>query len=83
MLTPRTVNSFQSNLRPNLARIAFWFLCLMAVGWVGFAAIFETRAGIPVTREEWGHRLIGWFIELMLLRTFVKGVRRYYQVTSM
>ena len=76
------MNSFQTNLRPNLARLGFWLLCVIGTSWVGFATIFETRAGFPVTREEWGHRLIGWFIELMLLRTFVKGVRRYYKATT-
>ena len=69
-----------NSLRFNLARIAFWSICSVALGWAVFAIIFETRAGVPVTREEWGHRLIGWFIEAILLRTFIRGVRRYYQV---
>lgn len=68
-----------NSMRLNLARLTFWGLCSVAFGWLAFAVYFETNAGVPATREEWGHRAIGWFIEFVLVRTFVRGVRRYYQ----
>jgi hypothetical protein len=61
-----------------LPRLAFWSLVSVATVWAVFTIVFETHQGFPVTREQWGHRMIGWFIHFILIRTFLKGVRRYY-----
>ena len=61
-----------------LPRLAFWSIVSIATAWACFTILFETHQGIPVTREQWGHRIIGWFIQFLLIRTFVRGVRRYY-----
>lgn len=61
-----------------LPRLTFWSLISVATVWAVVTIAFETHQGIPVTREQWGHRMIGWFIQFLLIRTFVRGVRRYY-----
>jgi hypothetical protein len=38
----------------------------------------ETSFGWPASRATLGHRAIGWFVNFVLLRTFIKGMRRYY-----
>jgi hypothetical protein len=63
-----------------LPRLAFWSLVVVAATWGIATIIFETSQGFPVTREQWGHRMIGWFINFVLVRTFVRGVRRYYGI---
>jgi hypothetical protein len=61
-----------------LPRVAFWSIVSVAATWACFTIWFETHQGIPATREQWGHRIIGWFIHFLLIRTFIRGVRRYY-----
>ena len=61
-----------------LPRLAFWSIVSIAAAWACFTIWFETHQGIPETREQWGHRVIGWFIHFLLIRTFIRGVRRYY-----
>ena len=64
----------------TFAKFAFWSLVAVAVVWAMITISFEVGHGIPVTREEWGHRIIGWFISALLLRTFIRGVRHYYRL---
>ncbi len=73
------MNSFPAavaNLR--YASFIFWSLSLVLACWVGGTLFFEVRAGMPVTHEEWVHRLMGWFVNAVLIRTFVRGFRRHY-----
>ena len=65
--------------KADMARFAFWSICVVIATWATLTVVFECRLGWPATREQWGHRLIGWFIQFVLVRTFYRGVKRYYQ----
>ncbi len=48
------------------------------LGWGVITLSLETSLGWPASRATLGHRAIGWFVNFVLLRTFIKGMRRYY-----
>ena len=61
-----------------LLRIGFWSLCCLACIWIGLSLMFEIHMGLPTTGLQWGKRLLGWGLEIWLVRTLMLGVRRYY-----
>jgi putative flippase GtrA len=69
-------------LRISLARFAFWGICATAALWAGLTLFFEFKLGIPATGEEWAHRAMGWFVQLVLMRTFYRGTRKYHHKVS-
>jgi len=58
-------------------RITFWSIVFMVLTWVSITLVIETSLGFPATNKDWQHRMIGWFVNFVALRTFYKGVRRY------
>gem|GEM_PF-3787831 len=64
-------------------KMIFGGICMVAVAWATITLYLESSAGLPVTRSDWGHRLIGWFINVLLVRAFVRGVRRYYKAKAL
>ena len=65
------------NTRSSITpQVAFWGLCLIAVVWIVITAGFEIHQGWPVTGAQWMKRLVGWGVELLLVRALVHGVRR-------
>ena len=71
-----------NSARLHLSKFAFWSICVVAFCWAAGTLIFEISSGIPNTREEWAHRVMGWFVQFVLIRTFQKGVRRYYAAVT-
>jgi len=56
----------------------FGGMCLVLLFWALGTIFLETHLGWPADRSAIGHRAVGWFVNLVLLRTFLKGMRRYY-----
>lgn len=69
-------------VRLHLSKFAFWTICIVAICWAAGTVLFEVHAGIPSTPQEWIHRAMGWFVQLVLIRTFRRGVRRYYSLVD-
>lgn len=67
-----------STVRFQLSKFAFWSICAVAACWAVGTIVFEVTSGIPQTSEQWAHRAMGWFVQVVLIRTFARGVRRYY-----
>lgn len=61
-----------------IPQVAFWGICLIAIVWITGTLLFESHQGWPVTGIQWAKRIAGWGVELMLIRTLLRGVRRYY-----
>ncbi len=61
----------------NPSRFYLWGIGLTMIVWLGFTASLEGSMGWPASREALGHRAIGWFMEFMLLRVFLVGMRRF------
>lgn len=57
-------------------QIAFWGICIIALTWLAATLLFETHLGWPVTLLQWIKRLIGWLVEMWLVKTFFFGARR-------
>ena len=47
----------------------------MAVVWASLTRVLEIGWGMPQTREQWFHRMVGWFVEGYLIRSFYRGMR--------
>jgi len=52
-------------------------MCLVLFFWAVVTIWIEAHFGWPADRSAFGHRAIGWFVNLVLLRTFLRGMRRY------
>jgi hypothetical protein len=61
---------------------AFWCICLIALAWLAATVLFETRLGWPETSIQWLKRLVGWSVELWLVRTLFTGVPRCVATTG-
>lgn len=48
--------------------------------WALVTLCIEFNLGWPADRAAWGHRSIGWFVNFILIRTFLRLVKRYYAV---
>jgi hypothetical protein len=57
-------------------QLAFWGLCLIGLVWLAATILFEAHLGWPVGSIQWAKRLVGWGVELWLMRTLVLGARR-------
>jgi hypothetical protein len=64
--------------KSGFAQPIFWGICAVLLTWATITICLEVQAGWPVDRAAWGHRLIAWFINFVLVRTFLTGMRRYY-----
>jgi hypothetical protein len=53
--------------------ILFWAILAC---WAVATIYIETQLGWPGTRADLGHRVIGWFVNAILIRTFVRGIKR-------
>jgi hypothetical protein len=62
----------------NTPQIYFWSICGVILAWATATLYMEIHLGFPMTRLDWGHRLIGWFINFILIQKFVAGTKRYY-----
>lgn len=71
-----------NSARLHLSKIAFWSVCVVATCWAAGTLFFELSWGIPETPEQWAHRAMGWFVQFVLVRTFLKGFRRYATLAS-
>ncbi|EEF61232.1 hypothetical protein [Pedosphaera parvula] len=60
----------------------FWTVCAVLITWATITMVLEYNMGWPADRAAWGHRAIGWFVNVILVRTFVRGMRRYYAAKS-
>jgi hypothetical protein len=67
-----------TNQKTSYPQLVFWSVCAVVITWAAITLFLEFRMGWPADRAAWGHRIIGWFINFVLVRTFFKGVRRYY-----
>jgi hypothetical protein len=64
--------------KTGFAPAIFGGMCLILLVWGVITLYLETSFGWPDSRTTLGHRAIGWFVNFVLLRTFIKGMRRYY-----
>jgi len=60
----------------------FACMCLVLFFWAAITLYLEGRMGWPMDLSAWLHRMIGWFVNLVLMRTFVKGLQRYYTLRA-
>jgi len=72
--------SSMKNQKTGMAPALFAGMCLVLFFWAAITLYLESRMGWPVDRAAWSHRAIGWFVNLVLMRTFTKGLRRYYEL---
>jgi uncharacterized membrane protein AbrB (regulator of aidB expression) len=56
----------------------FWTVCAVLIAWATVTLFLELHMGWPSDRAAWGHRLVGWFINFLLVRTFLRGMKRYF-----
>ena len=66
--------------KSGFAPAIFGGMCLVLLVWGLITLYLETSLGWPASRATLGHRAIGWFVNFVLLRTFIKGMRRDYAV---
>ncbi len=66
--------------KTGLAPAIFGGMCFVLLFWGLITLYLETSLGWPASRTTLGHRAIGWFVNFVLLRTFIKGMRRYYSL---
>ena len=64
--------------KTGMAPTLFAGMCFVLFFWAAITLYLEGRMGWPADRSAWTHRMIGWFVNFMLMRTFVKGLQRYY-----
>ena len=62
----------------SISRIAFWGMCATVLRWMAATVAFEFRLGWPGSGLDWAKRIVGWGVELLLIRALVSLVRRYY-----
>ena len=77
-----TLFPFLNITRIRLSKFAVWSVCVVAAGWAVGTLFLELSWGIPQTPEQWAHRTMGWFVQFVLVRTFLKGFRRYASIAS-
>jgi hypothetical protein len=53
-----------------------WFLCALFACWIGLSVYLESQLGWPAHRADWGGRATGWFVNAVLIRTFLRGLGR-------
>lgn len=58
------------------SQIAFWGICLVGLCWLAVTVLFEIQLGWPLSGVQWARRLVGWGVELWLIRTLALGARR-------
>ena len=56
--------------------MAFYGICVIAMSWLVLTVIMENHFGMPGTPMQWAKRMIGWGVELWLIRSLVVGIRR-------
>jgi hypothetical protein len=79
----RTINTFlMTQQKVVLPQTIFWTVCAVLVAWATVTLVLELRMGWPVDRAAWGHRLIGWFVNFLLIRTFLRGMKRYFSART-
>lgn len=57
-------------------KYAFWGICIIASSWLAATALFEVYLGVPGNGIQWAKRLVGWGVEIWLLRTLLTGFNR-------
>ena len=75
---PPASRDFMASQKSGFAPAIFGGMCLVLLVWGLITLYLETSLGWPASRATLGHRAIGWFVNFVLLRTFIKGMRRYY-----
>ena len=75
-------DTFMNNQKSGMAPAIFAGMCVVLCLWAAVTIYLEARLGWPADRVAWGHRAIGWFINLVLMRTFIKGMQRYYTLRT-
>ena len=70
----------RSSLTPQ---VAFWGICVIAFCWIAATLLFEMHLGLPGSGIQWAKRIVGWGVEIWLLRTLLLGVRRRQQISSL
>ena len=66
--------------KPVFVQTVFWSTCVVISVWALVTLCIEFNLGWPADRAAWGHRSIGWFVNFILIRTFLRLVKRYYAV---
>jgi len=61
---------------PLMPQFAFYGICLIAASWLVLAVIMETNFGVPQTPDQWIKRCLGWALEIWLVRSLFRGIRR-------
>jgi len=64
------------------ARFTFVSLCFVLAGWLALTICLEVSWGMPTSTQQWTHRAMGWFVQLVLLRTFMAGYRRHQRALA-
>jgi hypothetical protein len=52
-------------------------MCVTLCLWLSITLYLEISFGWPADRSAAAHRAIGWAINAILIRTFVRGMKRY------
>lgn len=55
-------------------------MCVFVIGWLAATFLFELHLGWPANSIQWAKRLVGWGVEIWLIRTLARVVRKYGQV---
>jgi hypothetical protein len=58
------------------SKIAFWGICAVIVAWIAATIVFEINLGWPATGVQVAKRIVGWGVEIMLIRTLIIGTRK-------
>jgi hypothetical protein len=58
-------------------QIGVWGICLIVMGWLAATCLFEMHLGWPGSGIQWAKRLVGWAVEIFLVRALIIGVRRF------
>ncbi len=64
--------------RNRIAPALFFGMCGVLIFWAAITLYLEIGLGWPSDRAAWSHRTIGWFVNFVLMRTFIRGMKRYY-----
>ncbi len=68
-------NRFVKNMNPS-SRTYLAGIFLVVGAWLLFTLGLELSLGWPASRAVLGHRVIGWFMSMVLLRLFIVRMRR-------
>jgi len=77
-LPPEIVSIAMNLKRTRLATALFFGMGGMLFFWATITLYLEMGLGWPSDRIAWSHRAIGWFVNFVLMRTFIRGMKRYY-----